>query len=72
MCCWKAWHVAWFPRDWNEHGCINACISGMEGMWMVGGLPALGARFGSEFTRAAAGIKVSEGGQDNKRPNKEI
>ncbi len=41
--------------------CITACISGMEGMWTVGGLPALDERWGSEITRAAAGIKVSEG-----------
>ena len=30
-------------------------------MWYVGGSPALTTRFGSEFTRAAAGTKVSEG-----------
>ncbi len=41
--------------------CITSCISGMEGMWMVGGMPALDIRFGSEVTRAAAGMKVSEG-----------
>jgi len=41
--------------------CIVACVSGMEGMWMVGGLSALDQRFAGEFTRAVAGIKVSEG-----------
>ncbi len=50
--------ISWYASACN---CINACISGMEGMWTVGGLPALDARWGSEVTRAAAGIKVSEG-----------
>jgi len=41
--------------------CITACISGMEGMWLVGGATGLQARWGGEITRAAAAIKVSEG-----------
>jgi hypothetical protein len=41
--------------------CIVACISGMEGMWMVGGNTGLEGRWGGEITRAAAGIKVSDG-----------
>jgi methylamine--corrinoid protein Co-methyltransferase len=41
--------------------CITACISGMEGMWLVGGPTGLEARWGGEITRAAAGIKVSDG-----------
>jgi len=41
--------------------CITACISGMEGMWLVGGTTGLEARWGGEITRAAAGIKVSDG-----------
>ena len=41
--------------------CINACISGMEGMWLCGGNTGLEARWGGEITRAAAGIKVSDG-----------
>ncbi len=49
--------------DWygTAAACMTACISGMEGMWEVGSTPPLGAKFGSEFTRAAAGTKVSEG-----------
>lgn len=41
--------------------CITACISGMEGMWLVGGPNGLEARWGGEITRAAAGMKVSDG-----------
>ena len=41
--------------------CITACISGMEGMWLCGGPTGLEARWGGEITRAAAGIKVSDG-----------
>jgi methylamine--corrinoid protein Co-methyltransferase len=40
---------------------IVACISGMEGMWIVGGSTGLEARWGGEIARAAAGIKVSDG-----------
>ena len=40
---------------------ITACISGMEGMWLVGGTTGLEARWGAEIARAAAGIKVSDG-----------
>jgi len=40
---------------------IVACISGMEGMWMVGGSTGLEARWGAEVARAAAGIKVNDG-----------
>ena len=41
--------------------CITACISGMEGMWLVGGSTGLEGRWGGEITRAAAGIKVNDG-----------
>ena len=41
--------------------CITACISGMEGMWLVAGATGLQARWGGEITRAAAGLKVSDG-----------
>ena len=41
--------------------CITACISGMEGMWLCGGPTGLEARWGGEITRAAAGVKVSDG-----------
>lgn len=50
--------VSWYAAACS---CITSCISGMEGMWMIGGQPAMEARWGSEVTRAAAGIKVSEG-----------
>jgi len=49
---------AWYATAAN---CITACISGMEGMWLVGGATGLEARWGGEITRAAAGIKVSDG-----------
>jgi len=41
--------------------CITACISGMEGMWLCGGHLGIDCRFAAEVTRAAAGIKVSDG-----------
>ena len=41
--------------------CITACISGMEGMWLCGGHAGIDCRFAAEITRAAAGIKVSDG-----------
>jgi methylamine--corrinoid protein Co-methyltransferase len=49
---------SWYGTAAN---CITACISGMEGMWLVGGATGLQARWGGEITRAAAGIKVSHG-----------
>jgi methylamine--corrinoid protein Co-methyltransferase len=33
----------------------------MEGMWLCGGGTGLQARWGGEITRAAAGLKVSDG-----------
>jgi methylamine--corrinoid protein Co-methyltransferase len=68
--------VPWisFGMGWGEPGplsdeawygtagaCITACISGMEGMWLCGGTTGLQARWGGEITRAAAGLKVSDG-----------
>jgi len=50
--------TAWYA---TAAACITACISGMEGMWLVGGVTGLQARWGGEITRAAAGIKVSDG-----------
>ncbi len=49
--------------DWygTAAAVMTCCVAGIEGMWMVGTFPAISARFGSEFTRAAAGTKVSEG-----------
>ena len=49
---------AWYA---TAASCITACISGMEGMWLVGGTTGLEARWGGEITRAAAGINVSDG-----------
>jgi methylamine--corrinoid protein Co-methyltransferase len=52
---------------WDEHwygaavACITACISGMEGMWLAGGVTGPEARWAGEIARAAAGIKVSDG-----------
>jgi methylamine--corrinoid protein Co-methyltransferase len=50
--------AAWYS---TAGACITACISGMEGMWLCGGSTGLQARWGGEITRAAAGIKVSDG-----------
>jgi len=49
---------AWYTTAAN---CITACISGMEGMWLVGGPTGLECRWAGEVTRAAAGIEVSDG-----------
>ncbi|MEM1717822.1 MAG: monomethylamine:corrinoid methyltransferase [Thermosphaera sp.] len=40
---------------------ITNTISGMEGMWLTGGVPGIEGRWGGEVARAAAGIKVSDG-----------
>ena len=50
----EAWYAA-------AGACITACVSGMEGMWLVGGITGLEARWAAEIARAAAGIKVSDG-----------
>jgi methylamine--corrinoid protein Co-methyltransferase len=41
--------------------CINACISGMEGLWLAGGPTGLESRWAGEITRAAATLSPSEG-----------
>jgi methylamine--corrinoid protein Co-methyltransferase len=52
---------------WDDHwygtavACITACISGMEGIWLAGGLTGPEARWAGEIARAAARMKVSDG-----------
>jgi hypothetical protein len=41
--------------------CINACISGMEGLWLAGGITGLESRWAGEIARAAAGLTPKEG-----------
>ena len=41
--------------------CINACISGMEGLWLAGGHSGMEARWSGEITRAATRLTPREG-----------
>jgi methylamine--corrinoid protein Co-methyltransferase len=41
--------------------CINACISGMEGLWLAGGGTGIEARWAGEMARAAATLTPQEG-----------
>jgi methylamine--corrinoid protein Co-methyltransferase len=41
--------------------CINACISGMEGLWLAGGSTGVEARWAGEITRAATRLSPREG-----------
>jgi len=41
--------------------CINACISGMEGLWLAGGSTGLECRWAGEIARAAATLTPEEG-----------
>jgi methylamine--corrinoid protein Co-methyltransferase len=49
---------AWYA---TASACINACISGMEGLWLAGGSTGLEARWAGEMARAAARLTPSEG-----------
>lgn len=41
--------------------CINACISGMEGLWLAGGSTGVEARWAGEIARAATRLTPREG-----------
>ncbi len=41
--------------------CINACISGMEGLWLAGGSTGVESRWAGEIARAAARLTPEEG-----------
>ncbi len=49
---------AWY--DTATH-CINACISGMEALWLAGGSTGLECRWAGEIARAAATLTPQEG-----------
>jgi methylamine--corrinoid protein Co-methyltransferase len=49
---------AWYA---TAAACINACISGMEGLWLAGGSTGLEARWAGEMARAAARLAPREG-----------
>lgn len=49
---------AWYQ---TAIACINACISGMEGLWLAGGSTGLEARWAGEMARAAARLTPKEG-----------
>jgi len=51
---------AWY--DTAVH-CINACISGMEALWLAGGSTGLECRWAGEIARAAAGLSPQEGAE---------
>jgi hypothetical protein len=41
--------------------CINACISGMEALWLAGGSTGIECRWAGEIARAAARLTPQEG-----------
>jgi hypothetical protein len=51
---------AWYG---SALACINACISGMEGLWLAGGATGLECRWAGEVARAAAGLSPEEGAE---------
>jgi methylamine--corrinoid protein Co-methyltransferase len=66
---WVAFGMTGSPvgsmSDDNWYGtavaCINACISGVEGLWLAGGPTGLEARWAGEIARAAARLSPREG-----------
>lgn len=48
---------------------INACISGMEGLWLAGGSTGIESRWAGELSRAAAGLTPKEGVEMIKKIN---
>lgn len=50
--------------------CINACISGMEGLWLAGGSTGVEARWAGEIARAAARLTPREGVEMIKKINR--
>ncbi|MBW2725178.1 MAG: monomethylamine:corrinoid methyltransferase [Deltaproteobacteria bacterium] len=49
---------AWYA---TALACINACISGMEGLWLAGGSTGIESRWAGEVARAAATLTPQEG-----------
>jgi hypothetical protein len=50
--------AAWYDTAAN---CINACVSGMEGLWLAGGGTGIECRWAGEIARAAARLTPEEG-----------
>jgi methylamine--corrinoid protein Co-methyltransferase len=55
--------AAFYEDDWYDTAVaiINACISGMEGLWLTGGSSGIEARWAGEIARAAAHLTPKEG-----------
>ncbi|HJO23077.1 MAG: monomethylamine:corrinoid methyltransferase [Myxococcota bacterium] len=56
---------AFCEDDWYDTAIavINACISGMEGLWLAGGSSGIEARWAGEIARAAAHLTPKEGAE---------
>jgi methylamine--corrinoid protein Co-methyltransferase len=54
---------AFSDEAWYETAiaCINACISGMEALWLAGGSTGIEGRWAGEIARAAARLTPEEG-----------
>jgi len=54
---------AFSDEAWYETAlaCINACISGVEALWLAGGSTGIECRFAGEIARAAARLSPEEG-----------
>jgi hypothetical protein len=52
--------AAWYD---TALACINACISGMEGLWLAGGGTGIEARWAGEMARAAATLTPKQGAE---------
>jgi hypothetical protein len=54
---------AFSDEAWYETAlaCINACISGMEALWLAGGSTGIECRWAGEVARAAARLTPEEG-----------
>jgi methylamine--corrinoid protein Co-methyltransferase len=57
---------AWYD---TALACINACISGMEALWLAGGSTGLECRWAGEIARAAARLTPQEGVEIIKKIN---
>lgn len=58
---------AWYA---TAAACINACISGMEGLWLAGGSTGLESRWAGEMARAATRLTPREGVEIIKKINR--
>jgi methylamine--corrinoid protein Co-methyltransferase len=57
---------AWYD---TAAACINACISGMEALWLAGGSTGIECRWAGEIARAAARLSPREGVEIIKKIN---